>query len=358
MSMIGQYWTILLVATAVIVTVALIHYGDRFARAWAWVDHPGGRKKHKRPTPLHGGLAIFLAILPAMACLIQVDSHYLGLVVAAIVLVMVGVVDDLRPMNAKLRMLLQWLVAILVCSLGGIRLENFGDLLAFGAIDIGGWSIVVTGLSVVGIINAINMLDGADGLAAGLVTQILLWYAMLILMQSQHNLLIFILPCVASLLAYLVFNFPWRKGRSASVFLGDSGSTLLGLIVVWFAIELSQGASAAAPPVRFLWLLAVPLYDTGHVMWRRFRQGVSVFNADRKHLHHVLLDMGNSVQGMVIRILLLAIVISATGLGLWMLGLDDVWLFAMFMAGFCVYMSVVSYWHEHASLVKSMGRVN
>ena len=111
MSMIGQYWTILLVVTAVIVTVALIHYGDRFARAWAWVDHPGGRKKHKRPTPLHGGLAIFLAILPPMACLIQVDSHYLGLVVAAIVLVMVGLVDDLRPMNAKLRMLLQWLVA-------------------------------------------------------------------------------------------------------------------------------------------------------------------------------------------------------------------------------------------------------
>ena len=172
-------------------------------------------------------------------------------------------------------------------------------------------------------INAMNMSDGSDGLAGGLALIALFFFYLLAYATDQTSLTYLISILCASLIGFLVFNArnPWRK--QASVFLGDSGSTMLGFVLAWIAIALSQGGVNKVTPITVMWILALPLLDMIAMVVRRLRLGRNPFAADREHLHHIFVAAGYSESQAVAIIWLVALSFGAVGVAGWYFGVPE-----------------------------------
>lgn len=281
------------------------------------IDHPVERRKlHRHAVPLIGGVALFSGVLTATLLATQVtgllsgpplDGLGAGLT-GAVLLVIVGVLDDRFGLGFRVRLLAQ-LIAVLILALGGgVQLHVLGDLFGAGPIQLGLFSIPFTLFAAVGIINAFNMIDGIDGLAAGLFLVAVV--ALLFSNPPETALFSFLLPVVAiALLPFLACNLSLPGCTRQKVFLGDAGSMLLGYIVAWALIDASQSASSIAP-VTALWFVAIPLLDKFNVMGRRLRSGRSPFKADRGQLHHVLTRSTGSPRAALLTILTLALALT------------------------------------------------
>ena len=263
--------------------------------------------------------------------------------IASSLLVTIGVWDDYSPLRAWIRFIVQCVAALLIIMGGGVIIENIGNILGFGEIVLGRWlAIPLTVIAIVGVINAINMIDGLDGLAGSLVLLLLLCLLALtssIDLTSDHPILLILLAVVSS---FLVFNFPFTARKQAKLFMGDSGSTFLGLTVAWFLILLSQKPYNAIAPVKALWLFTIPLFDTFALLLRRMSLGSSPFEAGRDHLHHILLLMGySSRQALGIIIVFASLFCLVILLGKYIY-LPPALLFYGFMALFAGYCYVTS----------------
>jgi len=274
------------------------------------VDAPGGRKQHSHATPLTGGLAIFLPLL--VIILLQPGESSLGALGLALALVVgVGVVDDLREVPAWMRFVVQGLAVLIAAVWGGMRLVSLGDLLGFGSLELGVMSIPFTLFAAIGVINSANMIDGLDGLAGGIMLGLFLILGVLARGLAEQAL---VWGACGALAGFLFYNFRWSEARPARVFLGDTGSTLLGLLAAWFLIHLSQQPTQALRPVTGLWLFGFPIIDTVAIMIRRIRLGRSPFSPDREHFHHILLLLGLGVRGTAVAVLSLHLLFMAIGL--------------------------------------------
>lgn len=223
-----------------------------------------------------------------------------------------GLLDDIRPISPWLRLLFQVLAVLVMGLADDMVLKNLGNLFGSGDIVLTHAAWLFTLFSVVGLINAINMIDGLDGLAGG---QALIATGWLVLLCLHAPIIIdarleSLLVLAAAIAGFLLFNLrhPWRA--RASVFMGDAGRTLLGYVLAWFLIRMSQDEEMGLDPITAVWILALPLMDTLAVMFRRMIAGHSPFTADRQHLHFLMLSNGLS-EGRVVAILLLI----AFGLG-------------------------------------------
>jgi UDP-GlcNAc:undecaprenyl-phosphate GlcNAc-1-phosphate transferase len=271
----------------------LLWRAPMLATRFGLFDVPNGRKDHAAPTPATGGLAIYLAMVAASAFAGIVDRALFSLFLAGALLLIVGVLDDRHDLRWYWRVLAQAGAAAILAYVGGVRVEHLGSL-GGNAFELGAWSVPFTIVATVGVINAINMCDGADGVAGTLcLTSLLLlsaaaWYA------GNTQLVIQLVPVVAAMLVFLAFNLraPWRP--RASVFLGNAGSTILGLTLAWIAYRLTQDPQHPVAPVLAPWLLAPPLVDCLVLIARRIKLGKSPFQADRDHAHHLLLEAGFS----------------------------------------------------------------
>jgi UDP-GlcNAc:undecaprenyl-phosphate GlcNAc-1-phosphate transferase len=253
------------------------------------VDEPGGRKTHEGNIPLIGGIAMFFGFGFSLLTLNVSLSDYRCLIAGCVLLVGTGVLDDFHELGPRARLFIQLCVAIMMVMWGNNTLFDLGNLFYIGNIHLGLLSFPITVVAVLAVINAVNMTDGADGLA-GTVGFIELFYLSWIAHSADQFIDVQVLYLLlAVLLAFLCFNFPLRQ--KAKIFMGDSGSMMLGFVLVWFSVELSQNANAAYP-VTFLWILAVPLWDISSVVLRRTLRGFSPFKADRGHLHHCLVEKG------------------------------------------------------------------
>ena len=296
--------------------VGLIALLIRPARAWGWVDRPTTRKHHRAPVPLVGGVAMCVAYgLSVLALPVQPDS-YQELLVAMILLTLLGLYDDLRAIRPAIRFVFQSSAVLVMALGGGIILGNLGDLFGLGdVILLEGIALLFTLFCVVGVINAFNMSDGLDGLAGGLALIAAGWLIVLarIAPTSHPGDGDALLALVMVIAGFLCFNLrhPWRA--RASVFMGDAGSTMLGFVLAWFLVHLSQGREAVMTPMTAVWLLALPLMDTVAVMIRRIRAGCSPFAADRQHLHHLLLGCGLSDGRATALLLAMALLSGAAG---------------------------------------------
>lgn len=305
------------VAACAVLTALLI----RLAPRWGLVDHPQGRKDHAQPTPVVGGIAIFVALALAASVWPQLDSTPWFLLLAAALLVSMGVIDDLVDLNWKPRIGAQALAAGLIALGGGAVLVRLGDSPSM-PLSLGLLALPVTVFAVVGIINAINMADGADGVAGVLVLASLAMIAALAVGVAPEVHEVSLLAAGA-LVGFLWFNLR-RPGQSrARTFMGNSGSALLGLIVAWAAIRLTHAPGSPVTPALAPWLVAVPIADCITLIVRRVVRGRSPFKADRDHLHHLLLDRGWSVSGLVIFALVYHLLAAAMGYLLWRSGVSD-----------------------------------
>eukprot|EP01030_Chromulinospumella_sphaerica_P013526 gene13526-13309_t len=271
---------------------AIIFLLSPFAPRLGLVDKPGGRKDHAAPTPVTGGLAIAVGtILPALA-LTPPNAQVVGLGVAAIILVVVGVLDDIYDIPWPIRVLAQTGAALAIVLIGDVRVANIGPVFGLGPLDLGYLSVPFTIIATVGLINALNMADGIDAGNADLA----------------HGLTVI----TGAVVAYLAFNLrlPWRK--RARIFLGNSGSAYLGLIIAWAAFRLTQNPVYPVTPLLAPFLIAPPLIDCLVLIVRRLLHRRSPFHADRTHAHHLMLDGGFSVTGVVVTLCILSL---SLGLG-------------------------------------------
>ncbi|MEH6587355.1 MAG: hypothetical protein V7720_12400 [Halioglobus sp.] len=278
------------------------------------VDHPDARKRHSGVIALTGGIFIFLTILLGELTL-GIKPYTSQMMVIATAIFLVGVFDDFRHIHAGLRLLIQYGAGVLLATYGGIAIDNVGNLLAFGDIHLLLLTIPLTALSVAGLSNAYNMIDGIDGLAASTIALPLLALYLLAL-GSNHPEAEFLLLMMIPLGVFLIFNLGPNNRLIPKVFLGDGGSITLGFLVTASLVYFSQGEDAIIKPVTALWLVTVPLMDMLATMLRRYRAGRKMMEADRSHLHHTLMDIGLSPRQTLLALVAYAIVGIAAGLAL------------------------------------------
>ena len=266
----------------------------------------GGRNSHEGFTPNIGGIAIFFGLLLSNLfllgyyikaqsfeeSLIDVNSlekflSYINITVACIIMFIVGLSDDLTSLSSRIRFIIQLIVSFCFTYFADIRIETLGGL--FGIYELPySFSICFSMLVVIFIINSFNLTDGLDSLATTLGTFILSSFAILFLLSNHYYDATLCFSGVSSLLAFWFYNKP-----PAKIFMGDSGSLVIGVIIAYSAIQLCNmpiDLSGTINPVFILCVLAYPSVDTIRVFLVRVFSGKSPFIADRNHIHHLIVD--------------------------------------------------------------------
>lgn len=303
------------------------------------IDIPGGRKQHKAPTPLVGGLAIYVGTVLMSLLTPLVLIHYSAMLATSALVLFIGIYDDAHELRVSVRMGVHAFAAWLMAAVAGNQLLSLGNLAGFGVVELGILAIPVTIFATVGVINAVNMTDGIDGLSGGICLLCLLFLGIVAFNHGNVALVQFTTLLICALLAFLVMNFrlPWKQ--SALVYLGDAGSTLLGFVLAWLIIESTQGAEPMMSPVIALWFLAVPLIDTVSLLIKRPLRGQSPFSAGTDHIHHRLLRAGFTLEQTVVSLYITSFVFGCIGLAGHFSGVSDAVMFWSFMVIFSVYMA-------------------
>ena len=280
------------------------------------VDLPDrSRKFHKRPTPLTGGIGILIALLISGKLYVDLNNltgyvpeFTFQLVIISIPLLGLFLIDDVKSLKPKYRILIQCFVTIYIIFSTNVYIESLGDLFGFGDVNLGIFSIPFTVFCVVGIMNAFNMIDGINGLCAGCAMLALLligFYSGLI----YDSMLVLI---IGSMIGFLIFNLRFF-GKKRGVFLGDSGSNLVGFWVAWSAIYASQNIIYDVQPMTIIWFVAIPLLDCVGLIFSRIKKGKSWATAGRDHIHHKLMKHF-SPDGTLLIILLLVLITGLFGI--------------------------------------------
>jgi UDP-GlcNAc:undecaprenyl-phosphate GlcNAc-1-phosphate transferase len=268
-----------------------------YAQLRGLLDQPGGRKVHEVPIPRLGGVAMAIAIAVAIggATLANPDlGSTLGLrpnrapaILAGVgLLLVVGIVDDVRGMRALVKLVFQVAAALLAWWLG-LSIEQL--FFPWGMVELGPFALPLTVAWIVGVINAVNLIDGLDGLAAGVVLTVLGAFGLLAAADGVDPTLFIVAATIGAAVGFLAYNL-----HPATIIMGDTGSMVLGFVVAAVAISLTQdGVRPQAPWVPII-ALGVPIIDTLWAVVRRTARGEPFFVADRGHIHHQLLRLGFS----------------------------------------------------------------
>ena len=293
---------IVLVSTPVLIKVAKIKH---------LVDEPGDdRKVHHRSIPTLGGIMLFAGTIIAYSLWFPSAEESLGgnydvlsalqdfkyLVASMFILFFMGLKDDIIGMSPTKKLIIHMLVGFILVYMAGIRITNFNGL--FGIYEIPGWVSMLLSLFVyIVIVNAINLIDGVDGLAGGIGFIASVTFAVWFYQTGDYSLALLALGLAGSLLGFLVYNF-----NPAKIFMGDSGSLIIGVVLYVLAIkmiefeeyQIFETIKSPAKPVMAMAILSYPLVDTLRVFILRVIRGRSPFSADKNHIHHKLLSLGYS----------------------------------------------------------------
>ena len=271
------------------------------------VDVPkDNRRMHKVPIPRLGGLAIFLAFMFSVLLFADIDREIQGILLGAVMIVVLGVLDDILTLQALPKFAVQILAAVVVV-LHGVRIEFLTNPIPHGAatyLVLPGWlSVALTVVWIVAITNAVNFIDGLDGLAVGVSGISAATMLVVALIVAENNIAIIMAALLGACLGFIPYNF-----NPAKIFMGDTGSTFLGFILATVSIQgLFKLYAIISFAVPFL-ILGIPIFDICFAIIRRVAKGQNPMQADRGHVHHRLIDMGFSQkQSVAITYMLTAI---------------------------------------------------
>ena len=270
-------------ATPVVKTLAF-HVGA--------VDVPkDGRRMHDHPIPRMGGLAICLGFLFSMLIFVPLTKSVQGMLLGSIMIAILGIFDDIYDLSAKLKLVVQ-IVAALVAVLSGNVIEVISNPNVFSSDlywELGGLGIPVTVIWIVAITNAVNLIDGLDGLACGVSTISSMTMLIIALLVSEANVAVMMAALAGACIGFLPYNL-----NPAKIFMGDTGSTFLGFILATVSVQgMFKVYTIISFVVPFL-MLGLPIFDTCFAFIRRIAKGQSPMSPDRSHVHHRLIDMGFS----------------------------------------------------------------
>lgn len=290
---------------AIIISFIFTPIIRRFAFRIGAIDIPKDeRRVHKEPMPLLGGLAIYLAVVITSLIFVPIDKTLISVLVGGTIILISGIIDDRKGMSPKLKMAFQ-ILAGLALIVGDVKVEFFTNPFTMNneVIYLKWLSIPITLFWVVGITNTLNLIDGLDGLAAG-VAMISSLSLTFVAEKFGYTTVILISAIVAgSTLGFLPFNF-----NPAKIFMGDTGALFLGFMLAAISIEGVMKSVATIAIIVPIMILGVPIFDTTFAIFRRLLSGRSIMSADKGHLHHRLLARGYTQKKTV----LILYAISAT----------------------------------------------
>lgn len=312
--------TLLVLVLAGLVSLTLTPLVRTFARSRGWMDRPdGGRKRHTAPVPRIGGVAVYGAFAAAAGLVLALEplgflpgtdlmAAYLPLLVGGAAVLLVGLADDIYGVKPVTKLLVQTLAALYLYWCG-FRIDALSNPFGGATVSLGYLSLPITLAWFVGMSNAFNLIDGLDGLAAGigLFSTTTLFIAAVV--NERWEIVLLSAALGGALLGFLRYNF-----NPASIFLGDSGSLFVGFALAAFAIRGSMKSSAAIAVAAPLLALAVPLVDAGIAVLRRLISGKHVFEADGDHIHHRMLRLGFTPRGAVVTLYGVAALFGALSL--------------------------------------------
>lgn len=326
-------------ASTVIFTLLLRGYAPRVGL----MDHPGGRKLHAAATPVVGGLAIFGGLVLGLPLAPVALSAVMPLLAGMAGLLVCGLLDDQRDLSSATKLIVQVAIAAVALGWGGLWLDGAFDLAPLGMLELGVFSIPVTLIAVVGLVNAVNMFDGLDGLAGGVVASMLLWLAIAAYLNGLPDMAVLAVLLAACVLGFLAFNARHPLRMRAAVFLGDSGSLLLGFAIAWLCIAVIRTpVDSPVGPAAVACVVALPVMDTVSLIVRRIRKGYSPLVADREHLHHIFMRAGLSATHASWLLVGLAFAGGGLGVGLSVLGVPDLILVAALLVAVVLHAVFVS----------------
>lgn len=257
------------------------------ARKIGAVDKPDARKVHNSTMPRLGGLAIFMAFMLPALFLLQVSTAHIGIIVGGIIVFLVGVLDDIYQLSPRVKLAGQCIAAAAAMHFG--VMVHFVTNPFDGMMGLGYLSLPITFLWIVGVTNAVNLIDGLDGLAAGVSGIAALTMGIVAYLQGQHMVFILALLLLAAIAGFLPYNF-----YPARTFMGDGGSNFLGFTLACLAIMgLAKSAAVISLFVPIV-ILGIPIFDTFFAIIRRIYNKAPIFKPDKAHLHHRLMALGYS----------------------------------------------------------------
>lgn len=272
------------------------------------VDNPDTRKLQRNPTPVMGGIAVFFGLLLGLCSSQIIYTDYIFIYVAAmLVLLYIGIIDDILNLSPKLRFIMEIAVITMLILVTDCSLNNFYGL--WGIYSIPEWlAVPLTIFATVGIINGINLIDGVNGLSTGFCIMASILFGILFYTLNNTAMLVIAASTAGSIIPFFIHNVFGNKTR---MFIGDGGALVMGVIMSIFTIEIistnSDSALLSSKGIGLipfcLSVLSIPVFDTLRVMSRRILRGTSPFHADKTHLHHVFIDLGFSHIGTTISIL-------------------------------------------------------
>lgn len=305
-----NFFFIMLGATlgAALLTLLLVPPVKGLAIRLGAVDKPNERKVHTDLKARMGGLAMYLAFWIVAFIIVPISLKMIGFFIGATFLIVVGIYDDLRDMPAKVKLLGQ-IIAATIVTLCGVRIEFITWFFRNDLVALEWLSFPVTLLWIVGIINAVNLIDGLDGLAAGVSA---ISAATLSVVAWQHGSMVTAQLCVILFgvcLGFLKYNF-----HPAQLFMGDTGSMFLGYTLAVLSIMGMVKGMVFATVLTPILILGIPIFDTLFAIFRRVKNSRPIFEPDKAHLHHRLLERGFSHRNTVLFIYLVSAGFSASAL--------------------------------------------
>ncbi|AEG61850.1 glycosyltransferase family 4 protein [Desulforamulus ruminis] len=262
------------------------------------IDRPDCRKVHCKTMPRLGGLAVFLAFTGAVLFTQQLNNKLIGLLVGGLLIVLLGILDDTRGLPAKVKLVGQIAAAAAVIPFG-IQVEFITNPINGDLLHLGIWGIPVTIFWIISVTNAVNLIDGLDGLAGGTSFIAALTMAAIIWQQDGTGMEVTLLALVlaASILGFLRYNF-----FPAKIFLGDTGSMFLGYALGTLAVMGVTKTATAISVIVPMVILGLPLLDVLFAILRRYQSQRPIFQPDKEHLHHRLMALGLSHRQTVLAI--------------------------------------------------------
>jgi UDP-GlcNAc:undecaprenyl-phosphate GlcNAc-1-phosphate transferase len=291
---------------AAIIAFAATPLVQRFARKIGAIDVPkDDRRMHKVPTPRVGGLAIFAGFLVSVLIFSHLDMDKRAMLLGALVIVVLGILDDTLTLKAPIKLFGQIAAALIPVFLGDMVIQSFSNPFGAGYIHLHGWGIPITIIWIVGLTNAVNFIDGLDGLSCGVSCIASVTMFTIAVLLGEADIAIVMAALVGACVGFLPFNM-----NPAKIFMGDTGAMFLGYILALVSIQgLFKVYAVVSFAVPFI-MMGLPIFDTVLAVVRRVSKGQSPMQADRGHIHHKLIDMGFDQKQSVAILYVLSVILG------------------------------------------------
>ncbi|HIW16226.1 MAG TPA: undecaprenyl/decaprenyl-phosphate alpha-N-acetylglucosaminyl 1-phosphate transferase [Firmicutes bacterium] len=322
---------LLALGAAFVISFASTPAVKAFAQKVGAIDVPNeARRVHDHPIPRLGGLAIFIGFLLSVILFADINTQIRGILIGSVVIAATGAIDDIISLRALTKLLMQ-IIAAVIAVLHGVVIEVVMNPNVFAEaehISLGILSVPITILWIVAVTNAVNLIDGLDGLAVGVSTIASVTMLVVALVVSEPNVAI-ILACLAgACVGFMPYNL-----NPAKIFMGDTGALLLGYVLSTMSVVGMFKFYAVVSFFVPVLALAVPLIDTSFAFIRRILRGQSPFTPDRGHFHHRLLDMGMSQKQAVSILYTVSIILGVSAVVLATTGEFKI---LILVVGFCI----------------------